>query len=187
MENPSHILIAGGPRTGKTSLANRLGQEMGLPVRHTDDLIGRFDWSGVSEEVARWMDAEGPWIIEGVAVPRALRKWLFVNQECLGPGTGAKPADRIYWLDQPLVALSGGQSSMAKGCFTVWSEIFPTLYTRQVEILSADNAPIPSAYFASPGLKSPVLPSPTVETLSDAQPARPGTLRNALAHRRRFL
>ena len=40
-----------------------------------DDLIDTHEWSAASAEVARWLDDEGPWIIEGVAMSRALRKW----------------------------------------------------------------------------------------------------------------
>ena len=72
----TRVVIAGGPRTGKTTHANKLGAESGARVRHTDDLIGRLEWSAASQEVSQWFDEPGPWIVEGVAVPRAVRKWL---------------------------------------------------------------------------------------------------------------
>jgi len=61
------ILVAGGPRTGKTSFAEELGKGLNLGVRHTDDLIGAYAWSAASSEVATWLEEPGPWIIEGVA------------------------------------------------------------------------------------------------------------------------
>jgi hypothetical protein len=121
------VLIAGGPRTGKTTLAEQLAAVSGAPVRHTDDLVGKLDWSAASSEVAGWIEAPGPWIVEGVAVGRALRKWFAAHPE------GA-PADLIYWCLAPKVARSRGQITMAKGCLTVWGDIQPLLRARGVEI-----------------------------------------------------
>lgn len=127
------ILIAGGPRTGKTTLSNKIALSLGScpdtpdPVIHTDDLIGKLDWSAASAEVATWFDRPGPWIIEGVSIPRALRKWLLAHQE-------GKPCDEIIWLTEPRVALSSGQEIMRKGCVSVWNEILPALLKRGVVI-----------------------------------------------------
>jgi hypothetical protein len=122
------ILIAGGPRTGKTTFAAQLSDASGAPVRHTDDLVGKLDWSAASAEVATWFDEPGPWIVEGVAVGRALRKWLAAHPE----GT---PADTIYWALNAKVACTPGQISMAKGCLTVWTEVLPQLTARGVQVL----------------------------------------------------
>lgn len=119
------VCIIGGPRTGKTTLASTMES-----VLHTDDLIGQFDWSGVSEHVATdWIARAGPWVIEGVAVVRALRKWLAAN------ATG-KPCERIIVLTQPLVELSKGQAAMAKGHEKVWQEVRPMLEARGVMVES---------------------------------------------------
>ena len=57
------ILIAGGPKCGKTTFAATLG----LAVRHTDDLIGTMSWSDVSDHVAsRWMMLPGEWWGKGI-------------------------------------------------------------------------------------------------------------------------
>ena len=117
------ICITGGPRTGKTTLSRRMGSAL---VRHTDDLIGKLDWSGASREVARWFGHPGPWIIEGVAVPRALRKWLAAHQ--------GKPCDRVIVLTKAYTALDPGQATMAKGVNTVWREIQPILRARGVVV-----------------------------------------------------
>jgi adenylate kinase family enzyme len=117
------ILIAGVPRSGKTTLANQLERS----ARHTDDLIGARDWSAASAEVATWFDAPGPWVIEGVAVPRALRKWFASH------ATGA-PADEIRWLGYPRLTLTSGQAAMAKACETVWREVLPELRRRGVTV-----------------------------------------------------
>lgn len=138
------ILITGGPRAGKTSLANHLGQggtwdidnghEPGIgpplraeSVRHTDDLIeklkhlGKEAWLVVSAEVVKWMDDPGPWIIEGVAASRALRKWREAN-----PGK-RPPVDRVIYCRVPFAPLTKGQDTMAKGVRTVLDELEPWL------------------------------------------------------------
>lgn len=68
------ILITGVPGAGKTTLSETLGKVLNFPVLHTDSTKD-MDWSDASEEVSRWLDAPGPWILEGVVVPRAFRKW----------------------------------------------------------------------------------------------------------------
>lgn len=122
----TRIAITGGPRTGKTTLAKRLsgsmferGNRAGVcpSMLHTDDLIGKLEWSEASAEVAKWMDEPGPWIIEGVAVSRALRKWRDQH-----PGE-PPPVDRVIYLDEPFVSLVKGQVSMRKGVRKVHDEI----------------------------------------------------------------
>jgi adenylate kinase family enzyme len=120
------ILIAGVPKGGKTTLADAMAHAP-VDVKHTDDLIEDQAWSEASQTVAAWLNAPGPWIIEGVAVPRAVRKWLVAN------GNG-KPCDRIYWLGDPKVTLTDGQRTMAKGCQTVWQEVRGPLRARGVTI-----------------------------------------------------
>lgn len=120
------IIVAGGPRTGKTTLADRLGRDLGMPVRHTDDLIDSHSWSEASEAVSGWCSDQGPWVIEGVAAARALRKWLVANE-------GA-PCDVVKLLFGPYETLTRGQETMAKGCLTVWNEIEPELRSRGVVI-----------------------------------------------------
>jgi broad-specificity NMP kinase len=119
----ARICIIGGPRTGKTTLASTMEN-----VLHTDDLIDKFDWSGVSEFVATdWLARSGPWVIEGVAVVRALRKWLAAHAH-------GQPCDRIIVLTQPHVELSKRQASMAKGHEKVWQEVRTTLLARGVVV-----------------------------------------------------
>ena len=121
------ILITGIPKAGKTFAADAMAVEMAAPVRHTDDLIGQLDWSAASAEVSTWLSEPGDWIVEGVSLPRALRKWLAANP------TG-KPCDRIVFMATPRVELIPGQASMAKGIWKVWNEIVPELTARCVEI-----------------------------------------------------
>jgi len=131
------IVICGGPRTGKTTLATDLWEQNDWPhgiVRHSDDLIeelkhlGKDAWSEGSRRVTEWMDAPGPWIIEGVALARALRKWREAN-----PGE-RPPVDRVIRLTTPHVALTNGQAAMAKGEETVWAEVEPWLRQHGVKV-----------------------------------------------------
>lgn len=140
----TRIVICGGPRTGKTTLANHLGLggtfENGRTgpgrtagpgadrIRHTDDLIGLLGWSYASAGVATWFGAPGPWIIEGVACVRALRKWRDAH-----PGE-PPPVDRVIRLTESHAALSRWQAAMTKGEQTVWAEIEEWLLESGVEV-----------------------------------------------------
>jgi len=121
------VLITGGPKTGKTTLSAQLRTQVGAQPMHTDDLIA-LGWSEASQEVALWIAQPGPWIIEGVAVPRALRKWFAANP------TG-KPADKVIFLGKPWQELSPGQLAMTKGLVTVWKEVVGELVARGVELV----------------------------------------------------
>ena len=120
------ILIAGIPKAGKTTLSGKLmmAKEM---IYHTDDLIKTHEWSAASEEVSNWMNKEDPWIIEGVAVPRALRKWMNKHK--------GNPCDVLVWLDKAHLELNQGQRTMAKGCVKVMKEIMPELMQRGVKLV----------------------------------------------------
>jgi len=123
------LLITGGPGTGKTTLAGILAREHGVPVYHTDDTID-LGWSDASAEVSRWLDRHlPPWVIEGVAVPRALRKWLAAHPE-------GKPADELIVLTHAHRDLAPGASRMARGVATVLDEILPELAARGVKVTS---------------------------------------------------
>lgn len=131
------LVIAGVPRAGKTTLAAERRAQWPHPPcrgygpepRHTDDLI-HLGWSGASDVVSTWFYLPGPWIVEGVAAVRALRKWLRAN------ATSA-PCDRVIWLGSPRIALTPGQAALAKGCATVWREVRPELLARNVHVEEA--------------------------------------------------
>lgn len=137
----TRICIAGGPRTGKTTLADSMKYDGPAPphdpcmlIRHTDNLIeqckhlGKDAWSEASRIASTWLDEPGPWIIEGVAMARALRKWREAH-----PGE-RPPVDRVIRLTTPHVELIKGQAAMAKGEETVWAEIVMWLCEHGVSI-----------------------------------------------------
>lgn len=121
------IVILGAPRTGKTTLSLELEHQHGVAAFHTDDLIGTCDWSEASELVSRRFDRPGPWLIEGVAVVRALRKWL----ERHPTGT---PCDEVVALWAPRVRLTLKQQAMADGTWTIWLDVVGPLRARGVAI-----------------------------------------------------
>lgn len=122
-------VITGGPRTGKTTLAASVPG----PVFATDDLIGEFEWSELSLEVSKRLDLPSPWLIEGVAAVRAVRKWMVNNER----GT---PCDVFVYLDQPVADRTPGQAAMAKGVATIFAGIRDELVERGVCILTTPGA-----------------------------------------------
>lgn len=117
IEKPEgRVVIIGGPKTGKTTLAAAMGGG-----RSTDEVIDDLDWSEASEEIATWLNEPGPWLIEGVAVPRALRKWRESHPD------EPAPVDHVIHLQRRYEELSPETDTMAKGVETVLDEILPWL------------------------------------------------------------
>jgi hypothetical protein len=130
------LAIMGGPKTGKTTLANTIPCEPGLRILHTDDAM-RLGWSECSEYCSYWFN-EPSVVVEGVAVARSLRKWLERNP------TG-KPCDEIVYLTKPHVPLTKGQAAMAKGVETVFVEIEAELLVRGVHVRYGAAMMLPGA------------------------------------------
>jgi adenylate kinase family enzyme len=122
------IVILGGARTGKTTRAHELARRLSLPLRHTDHAAA-LGWHEASDEVATWLDAPGPWIVEGTAAVRALRKWLTAHP------TG-KPCETVFCHWQPLAELKPGQAAMNKGAATIWDGIGIEVARRGVQVVN---------------------------------------------------
>jgi len=121
------IFITGGPSTGKSSLAEKLAYQHGIKhVLNTDALIG-LGWSEASEAAARWMDehADQDYIVEGCATARTLRKWMRGK-----PGQPLPEGSSVYILNQPYEPQSKPQQAMAKGMYTVLTEIYGEIVSR---------------------------------------------------------
>lgn len=115
------IVIIGWPKTGKTTLAKKMGGG-----RSTDE-VQKLGWSEASAAVAEWFNAPGPWVIEGVAVPRAIRKWITTH-----PGRRL-PIDKIIHLHTLYQPLTAGAEVMGKGIDTVMTQIRPHLQGIEIE------------------------------------------------------
>lgn len=98
------VAIAGGPRTGKSSLANVVTDRT---VLHTDDLMDER-WEDVPAVVRLRLAGNPSFVVEGVQVPRALRRGLEV--------------DAVVWLGSAKVPLTPGQRTMAKAVGTVFEQ-----------------------------------------------------------------
>lgn len=118
------FIVAGGPRSGKSGFAVRMSERFGLPIRFGDSLVsaGRDpeQWSRTSAIVATWLTEPGPWIVEGVVTPRAIRKWQRANP-------GQTPPWQVIWFPRAVQVRSEGQESMAKGAATVMKDVAPVL------------------------------------------------------------
>jgi hypothetical protein len=115
---PQRICIIGGPHTGKTTLAAQLGGgDHGYALISADDHIG-MEWSAASRHIADLMrDTEPPWLAEGVALVRAIRKRQRDDKD-------PKPCDLVILLRQVWTPLTlDGQRSMAAGHKTIWGSI----------------------------------------------------------------
>jgi len=122
------IVILGGPRCGKSSLAARLKDK---PVFHTDDLI-LSDLASSGAAVSQWFSNKGPWIVEGVTVTHALWSWLAVSR--------AKPCDCVLALWRPLVRLTSDQRRFLGVLKEEWSGLTPELMRRGVVVRSVTLA-----------------------------------------------
>jgi hypothetical protein len=98
------VAIAGGPQTGKTTLAKITTDR---PVFHSDDFKS-FAWEAVPLAMLAGVAGHKTFVIEGVQVARALRKGLVV--------------DAVIYLHRPRVERIRGQVVMAKGIHTVFAE-----------------------------------------------------------------
>jgi hypothetical protein len=116
------VALTGGPKTGKTTLSQ---QCVDRHVYRTDDWQV-IEWAHVPDAIIDQLESIDSWILEGVQVPRCLRK-------------GLKP-NVVIWLDKPHVALSSGQRSMAKGCRTIYEEWIDMVQrTEQFESVDMDQ------------------------------------------------
>ena len=108
-------LIIGGPRAGKTTMAEALmiTAPEGTRLRPIDSIVDKYQWSEVSERVAEWLDEPGDWIIEGCAGVRALRKYL---------RAGKVPDFEIIWINEPVVPRTPKQIGYAAQCASIWKE-----------------------------------------------------------------
>lgn len=117
------ILIIGGPKGGKTTRARQLSLTHGIPIQHFDAYISKYDWSEMSDQIAKWLDDPGPWIKEGVAGSRGLRKWLRKNKKI--------PDFEIIVLNEPKMKLTQGQDRMHKNHSKILKECMDEIEQRK--------------------------------------------------------
>ncbi len=119
------VVICGAPRAGKTTTAIAMHTH-GCWLYHLDSLVEKHRWSEQSDIAAKYLQEPGPYMIEGCAAVRALRKALLWS--------AAKPCDAIVRMPTPKLELSKGQETLRKGEAKIWAEIEPELVARGVLI-----------------------------------------------------
>lgn len=133
MPGDRYILV-GPPRVGKSTYARAL-RALGIAtlcadpaplVKQSEDGVEYLPaifaepgmWSEASDFIAReWLTREGPFCLEGVAMARALRKWLRTAP------AGLMPAEHVVVFTEPMARQSPGQAAMSKAVATVWSQV----------------------------------------------------------------
>lgn len=124
--NAMVTMIAGWSGTGKTTLAQAMAAEQGVSLLSTDDFI-KLGWSGASAHVAELCADGAPRIVEGVAVPRVLRKLL-------AAAPTVRPCDRLIVLTHAHREQTPGQVAQGKGHDSVLAEVMPTLLALGVAV-----------------------------------------------------
>lgn len=118
----ARVAITGWPRAGKTTFAESITDR---PVVHTDDFKG-LPWADVPAAVIAECDQAGPtFAVEGVMVPRSLRKGLMV--------------DVVLWIDGTRERLNPRQAGMGKSVVTVLQDWRATHPGTPVYVVAQDG------------------------------------------------
>jgi hypothetical protein len=110
LDQHQRIVIAGGPRCGKTTLASLVTDRF---VLATDDYMN-LPWADVPNLINAKLVDMPAFVLEGVQAGRCLRKGLKV--------------DCVIWLSAPMTTTNKAQRSMAKGIekvFNDWLSLSP--------------------------------------------------------------
>jgi hypothetical protein len=137
------IVIVGGPRRGKSTLACQIHAESrgvvpifcGDPLSKVKEPDQHFTYlpedipfsgdDGAAQWIAdNWFPMPGPWVLEGHVMARALHRWASMHWDERHGRVLRAPADRIIVLDRPGFGFpSKKQNAMHKGVMTMWSMI----------------------------------------------------------------
>lgn len=143
------IVIVGGPRCGKSWLANELSPKVAAkgslvapiycgdplskvkdPDMHVNYLPEGLSYSGDTGAaqwiVDNWLPMRGPWVLEGHVMARVLRRWM--EQALLVWDFSEQagfPCDRVIVFESQRhdCDLKRGQIAMHRGVMSVWREI----------------------------------------------------------------
>lgn len=129
--------LVGPPRCGKTTLAGELRQKYPEKLRiiHTDDFMP-LPWEDVPWAIVKAAESVSANLVEGMQVPRAIRKGMVV--------------DRLIAVETSSAELNKGQAAMWKGVQTViaslvgveveWFETSDDARPRIMELLGLEEA-----------------------------------------------
>jgi hypothetical protein len=132
------VVIVGGPRCGKSWLADELADhiigcrvfcgdpksKVKEPLAGINYLPEGLDFGSESSQwiVDNWLTLPGPWVMEGHIMARVLRKWM---RQFAGVEFEAEfPCDEIYVFTEqrPELDLLPGQVSLHRGVMTEWED-----------------------------------------------------------------
>ena len=116
VDETDRIVIVGMPASGKMPLARELSALYGLPILHTDEIEGA-DWSETSEVASEGFDGDSGFIACGMAIPRALRKWIRRNEHA------ARPYSIAIGMWEPRGELTDAQLRMGRAAEDVWRQV----------------------------------------------------------------
>jgi len=118
MSQYKRVAIAGGPRTGKTVwLAAGVTDR---PVINTDAVMNEA-WENVPFVCIQRVKDLDSFVIEGVQVPRCLRKGMEV--------------DAVIWLSKPKAPRNAGQTAMGLAVATVFEDWRRSFNLHQIPII----------------------------------------------------
>lgn len=126
------VVIAGAPRTGKTSFTRTVSDR---PVIHTDDWMD-WPWRDVPALVAAACLGLSSFVLEGVRAPDVLR-------------SAELEVDVVLWLKTAKVEQTPAQKSMGAGVHTVlaeWAALHPDVpivTEEQLDMPTLDHADVP--------------------------------------------
>jgi hypothetical protein len=130
--------IVGGPLTGKSQLASAMAD--GTTKHYCTDPVDKVRrWTantiyvpaGLAEDegdlhVMGWLRMEGPLVLEGCMLARALRTF-HVSQHA-----SDVPLDRVIWLSRSYGELTSRQLALTKAVATVMKQLAPWLGSKLV-------------------------------------------------------
>jgi hypothetical protein len=140
VQGMDRVIIIAGPSRGKSTLADKLHRDHGWPVfcgdpastvryqhEYTSYLPEGLSFAGdggAADWIMRhWFRMPGPWVCEGHAMARALRRWVDRPADSSW-GEEELPCDRIILLDcPPHREVTARQEGMHLGVLRVWEEI----------------------------------------------------------------
>lgn len=114
------IAIAGGPKSGKTTMAATAGDDR--PVVHTDSY--RDSWDDAPRQAMEELEKHDRWIIEGIQVGRCLRKGLV--------------PDIVIWCEIAHKPHTPGQKTMARGCKTIFNDWYVSGHKKSDVVIAPD-------------------------------------------------
>lgn len=129
VERARRLVIAGGPQSGKTTLADEYSRY--LPIIHADGMHMLKSWRFRVMVVHHYLRQPGPWLVEGVTVASALKIWLRENN---GQKDSRLPCDEIIYLTRSYGSLTHGQRAVQRLVTSACQLILPKLEALGVKV-----------------------------------------------------